>query len=83
MIYGKYIIAEKIRKIIAEILRVNEESIQEDTAIGDIPSWDSLNQLRILAAVESEFGIQFTPDVLMEMEDFSDIVRAVEERAGR
>ncbi len=76
-------IAEKIRKIIAEILRVNEESIQEDTAIGDIPSWDSLNQLRILAAVESEFGIQFTPDVLMEMEDFSDIVRAVEERAGR
>ena len=74
---------ERIRKIIAEILRVNEESIQEDTAIGDIPSWDSLNQLRILAAVESEFGIQFTPDVLMEMEDFSDIVRAVEERAGR
>ena len=74
---------ERIRKIIAEILKVNENSIQEDTAIGDIPSWDSLNQLRILAAVESEFGIQFTPDVLMEMEDFSDIVHAVEERAGR
>ncbi len=72
---------EKIRKMIAEILRVNEDEIKEDTAIGDIPSWDSLNQLRILAAVESEFGIQFTPDVLMEMEDFSDIVQAVEERA--
>ena len=72
---------EKIRKMIAEILRVNEDAIKEDTAIGDIPSWDSLNQLRILAAVESEFGIQFTPDVLMEMEDFSDIVQAVEERA--
>ena len=76
-------IKEKIRKIIAEILRTDEDNIQEETAIGDIPSWDSLNQLRILAAVESEFGIQFTPDVLMEMEDFSDIVHAVEERAGR
>ena len=73
-------IKEKIRKIIAEILRTDEDNIQEETAIGDIPSWDSLNQLRILAAVESEFGIQFTPDVLMEMEDFSDIVHAVEER---
>ena len=74
---------EIIRKIIADILRVNVDNIQEDTAIGDIPSWDSLNQLRILAAVESEFGIQFTPDVLMEMEDFSDIVHAVEERTGK
>ena len=71
---------EKIKRIIAVILRVDEDAIQEDTAIGDIPSWDSLNQLRILAEVESEFGIQFTPDVRMEMEDFSDIVQAVEER---
>lgn len=74
---------EKIRKIIAGILKVDEDLIQEDTAIGDIPSWDSLNQLRILSAVESEFGIRFTPDVIMEMEDFSDMVRAAEEQAGR
>ena len=76
-------IEEKIRKMIAEILKVDEKEITEDTAIGDIPGWDSLNQLRILSAVESEFNIQFTPDVLMEMEDFSDIVRAAEERSGK
>lgn len=76
-------IEEKIRKIIAEILKVDEDMIREDTAIGDIPSWDSLNQMRILSVIESELGIQFTADVMLEMEDFSDIVHAVEERAGR
>ena len=76
-------IKEKIRKIIAEILNVDEKEIDDDTAIGDIQGWDSLNQLKILSAVETEFNIQFTPDVLMELEDFSDIVQAVKERADR
>ena len=76
-------VEEKIRKIIATILMVNEDCIQDDTAIGDVPGWDSLNQFRILSAVETEFGIQFTPEVLMELEDFSDIVQAVRERADR
>ncbi len=76
-------IKEQIKKIIADILKVEESEIDDDTAIGDIPGWDSLNQLQILSAVESAFHIQFTPDVLMELEDFSDIVMATEERVGK
>lgn len=76
-------IEEKIRKIIAEILKVEEKVIQDDTAIGDIPSWDSISQFRILSEIEKTFEIWFTPDVLMEMEDFSDIVQMVEKRVGK
>lgn len=73
----------EVRKIIADILKVDEKTIQEDTAIGDIPSWDSLNQIRILAEVEAKFQIQFTPDDLIEMEDFLDIVEAVKLQIGK
>lgn len=73
-------IEEKVRKIMAEVLEVDGSMIGEDSAIGDIPNWDSLNHLRIIAAIEQEFGMQFTPDVLMELEDFGDIVNAVQER---
>lgn len=71
---------EKIRKIMSNILKVNPEQIASDSAIGDIESWDSLNHLKIISQLEKEFSIQFTPDVLMDLEDFSDIVKAVEER---
>lgn len=70
----------RIKKIMSQVLAVDESKIEEDTAIGDIPSWDSLNHLKIVATIEKEFGIQFTPDILMDMEDFSDIVKATEDR---
>ena len=67
-------IEEKIRKIMAEILEITEEEIEENSAIGDFPNWDSLHHLKIISTIEKEFGIQFTPDVLMDIEDFGDIV---------
>lgn len=70
-------IEERLKKIMAEILKVGQDQIKEDTAIGDLGAWDSLNHLRIISAAEKEFGIQFTPDVLMDLEDFSDIAAAV------
>lgn len=75
-------IEEKIRKIIAGILKVDESMIKEDTAIGELPGWDSLNQMRILTAIESETGMQFTVDVLLELEDFKDIAEAVKALGG-
>lgn len=76
-------IEEKVREIIAGILKVDGSMINEDTAIGGIPGWDSLNQMRILSDIESETGVQFTADILLELEDFKDIVEAVKALSGR
>ena len=66
----------------AQILQIDKEKIEEDSAIGDFANWDSLNHLRIISSIEQEFHIQFAPDVLMDIEDFSDIVKATEDRVN-
>ncbi len=71
---------EEIVGIIARVLEVDSGSLSEDTAIGDIPAWDSLRHLQIIAEVEKHFSLRFTPDVLMDMEDVGDITAAVQER---
>lgn len=71
---------EEVISIIAENLKVNISILNEDTAIGDLPEWDSLHHLQVIAAIEKKFGFQFEPDVLMDLEDVSDIVNAVEKR---
>lgn len=71
---------EEIKAIIAENLKVNVSALSEDTAIGDLPEWDSLHHLQIIASIEQKYGFQFEPDVLMDLEDVSDIVNAVEKR---
>lgn len=69
--------------VIADILGVGKDRISGDTAIGDLEAWDSLRHIQIISAIERKFGIRFTPDVMMDMEDVDDIVSATEERAGK
>lgn len=76
-------IGAKVRGIIVRILSVSEDDIFEDTAIGDLPEWDSLHHIQIISAIEKEFGFRFTPDVMMDLEDVGDIVAATEERIGK
>ena len=70
----------KVIKIIAESLEVNEDQLSEDTAIGDIPEWNSLGHIVIISSLEKEFSINFDPEIIMDLEDVSDIVAAIEER---
>ena len=76
-------IEEKVKEIIASVLNVGIDEIEEDTAIGDIAEWDSLHHIQIISAIEKEFGFRFTPDVMMDLEDVSDIVNATEARGGK
>lgn len=73
-------IQEQIIAIIAEKIEVEASKINEETAIGDFPKWDSLGQLMIIAAIEEKFNFRFDPETLMDLEDVGDIVEAVEER---
>jgi acyl carrier protein len=71
---------KQIIKIIAESLEVSEDQITEDTAIGDIPEWNSLGHIVIISSLEKEFSINFDPEIIMDLEDVSDIVGAIDER---
>jgi acyl carrier protein len=70
----------KIIKIIAEALEVEENLITEDTSIGDIPEWNSLGHVMIISSLEKEFTISFEPEMIMDIEDVSDIIAAIEDR---
>jgi len=70
---------EKVIKIIAKALELEVNKIDEDTAIGDYPNWDSMGQLLIITSLEKEFDIKFDPEDIMELEDVGDMIAAIEE----
>ena len=71
---------KKVIQIIADSLEVSEDQFTEDTAIGDIAEWNSLGHIVIISSLEKEFSINFDPEIIMDLEDVSDIVAAVEVR---
>ena len=62
-----------IQKLIASTLNVNQSLITDDLGIGDIPEWDSLSHMRIIAAIESEIGQTLDIEQILEIEDVEDI----------
>ena len=75
-------ISEKVKKIIAEAIEIEVSKIEEDTAIGDFPKWDSMGQIIIITALEKEFDFKFDPEVIMDLEDVGDMIEAVEENVS-
>lgn len=58
---------DKLRSIIAATLGINEDLITESLTMEDIPQWDSMGNMAIIAAVEEGFGIEFPLEDLFEL----------------
>ena len=69
---------EKVRTIIAETINVSEDVISETLAINDIPEWDSMGNMAIIAALEDKLGIEFPLEDLFELNSVDSIVAEIE-----
>lgn len=44
--------------VVANALEISVEILNENSAIGETPNWDSLNHIVIIGELESNYGIQ-------------------------
>lgn len=71
---------DKVKEIVAAVCETTPDNINAETTIGDFPQWDSMGHLTILSQVEEAFDISFEPEEMMDLEDVSDIVKAVDDK---
>ena len=64
---------DRIKVIMAEILDVPMDTIQDDFGPDDAPSWDSMNNLRLVTAIEEEFKVKLSMDDIKRMVDFGQV----------
>ena len=61
---------EKIKKIMSEILEIPEKKITDEFGPDDGSNWDSLSNLQLITALESEFGIKLSMEDIRSMVNF-------------
>jgi acyl carrier protein len=64
----------EVKKLIIEVLKIEESQYTEELEIGDIPEWDSANNIRIIQALEDKFSINIDISDAIEIEGISDIL---------
>jgi acyl carrier protein len=53
-------ILQTLTGIFREVLDEPSLVLREDTTAADVESWDSLNHIDLIVAVERQFGVRFT-----------------------
>ena len=72
---------EKVKEIIARVLQVPVEEVENETEIGELDEWESLRNLTIFVEIQKEFNIEITQDMLMDIENVDDIINLVKNLA--
>lgn len=75
-------IEERVKKIVAEHLSVDENKITLESSFVDDLGADSLDQVELVMALEEEFSVEIPEDVADKIVKVSDAIRFVTENAS-
>ncbi|NEQ76183.1 MAG: acyl carrier protein [Okeania sp. SIO2C9] len=68
---------DKIKEIMTDILEIDDEEITDEFGPENAETWDSLNNLKMITALEEEFKITLTMDQIESMVNFSEIKKVI------
>ncbi|SES69660.1 acyl carrier protein [Nitrosomonas marina] len=74
MSQDKEAILDQLNSIFQDTFTEDNYSFSINTTRDDIEEWDSLSHIRLLTAIEANFGVQFDLDEIGNMIDVSTIV---------
>lgn len=70
---------EKLKKVIAGVFKIDALSINNDTSPDTVETWDSLNHLNFILALEEAFDISFTEEQTVEILNYELVKNALRE----
>ena len=71
-------VLDRVRQVVADQLDEDDVALSMDTIASNVEGWDSLAHVRIMIAVEEEFGVRFDMSEITSLTNVGDLVRLVE-----
>lgn len=73
-------IYQKLSTIFQEVFDDDSLTVTSSTSAADIPEWDSVNHIRLIVSIESEFKIRFAVNEIEDLKDVGDLVRLLQNK---
>lgn len=74
------IVLSRVRGIFADVFSLPEEQITSESSPDTIKSWDSLQHLNLILAMEQEFGVQFIPEEIERLLSVKHIIELLADK---
>ena len=69
--------ADKLKSIIADVLRISSEEIADDLTMKQTSAWDSLKHMELIGRLESELNVAFSEEQMISMVSASKIYEII------
>ena len=76
-------IFERVRGIAADVLQVDQASVTAESSPQSIDSWDSVQHLNLVLALEEQFGLQFEPEEMDGMKNIGAIAALLARKGAK
>ncbi len=73
-------INERLNEVFRNIFDDDDIEVNRETTADDIEDWDSLEHIRLIGAVEREFGVKFTMKEVSTMKNVGEMMDIIAER---
>ena len=74
-------IYQKLTPIFRNILDDETLVLRPDTSARDVPSWDSVNHIRIVLSIEQQFGLKIKVRETAELMNVADLVEFIQKKS--
>jgi len=64
--------------VFREVFPQASGDLRPELTPSEVPGWDSLGHVSLIASIEDEFGIEFTPDEYVQFESVGGLVALIE-----
>jgi acyl carrier protein len=71
-------VLKELNEIFIDVFEDDSISINENTTTDDIESWDSLNHIQMITAVEKHYKIRFNLNELLNFKNVGDLCKSIQ-----
>ncbi len=72
----------KLQDIMRDVFDVDDLVISENATAEDVEEWDSLSHIRLIVAIEREFGFKFKNSEIESLKNVGDLLKLIQSKAG-
>lgn len=72
----------RVNEVFRDVFEADDLSITRDTTAADVDGWDSLMHVRLVMAIEKEFGARFTSSEVSSLTNVGDLLDVLERKAA-
>ena len=75
-------IDQRVRQVAADVFGTSPEKITADSSPRTIDTWDSVQHLNLVLALEQEMNVRIDPEEIERMKTIGDVIELVKEKTS-